>query len=223
MIYDNGVDSFNQMLVFGTDEGLRHLASSTTWFLDGTFNVAPSLFTQLYVIRAPLGDSSVTCVYGFLINKNQSTYEEFLSAIQDRCDTLGFQADPTTVTMDFELAPMKAVTSIFGPQVKIHGCFYHLTQSTWRKVQSLGLVTRYREEEDVKHFCGMLDGLAFLPLDDVLEGLAYLRDNTPEGLESLIDYFEVLRGVGNCVRWKLLLMCFTHRHCSCDRSTSSLL
>lgn len=142
------------------------------------------------VIRAPLGDSSVTCVYGFLINKNQSTYEEFLSAIQDRCDTLGFQADPTTVTMDFELAPMKAVTSIFGPQVKIHGCFYHLTQSTWRKVQSLGLVTRYREEEDVKHFCGMRDGLAFLPLDDVLEGLAYLRDNTPEGLESLIDYFD---------------------------------
>jgi len=36
----------------------------------------------------------------------------------------------------------------------------------------------------------MLDGLAFLPLDDVLEGLAYLRDNTPEGLESLIDYFD---------------------------------
>ena len=46
MIYDNGVDSSNRMLVFGTDEGLRHLASSTTWFLDGTFNVAPSLFTQ---------------------------------------------------------------------------------------------------------------------------------------------------------------------------------
>ena len=47
MIYDNGVDSSNRMLVFGTDEGLHHLASSTTWLLDGTFNVAPSLFTQL--------------------------------------------------------------------------------------------------------------------------------------------------------------------------------
>ena len=34
---------------------------------------------------------------------------------------------------------------------------------------------------DVKHFCGLLDGLAFLPLGDVLEGLAYLRDNTPKG------------------------------------------
>ena len=27
--------------------------------------------------------------------------------------------------------------------VHIHGCFYHLTQSTWRKDQSLGLVQRH--------------------------------------------------------------------------------
>ncbi|KAK2164060.1 hypothetical protein LSH36_69g02015 [Paralvinella palmiformis] len=44
----------------------------------------------------------LTCVYEFLINKNQSPYEEFLSAIQHRCDTLRFQADPISVTMDFE-------------------------------------------------------------------------------------------------------------------------
>ena len=35
--YDNGVDSSNQMLVFGTDEGLHHLVNSTTWFLDVGF------------------------------------------------------------------------------------------------------------------------------------------------------------------------------------------
>ena len=84
LVYDNGVDSSNWMLVFGTDDGLCHLASSTTWFLDGTFKIAPSLFTQLCVIRAPLGDASITCVYRFLINKDLSTYEEFLSAVHDR-------------------------------------------------------------------------------------------------------------------------------------------
>ena len=52
--------------------------------------------------------------------------------------------------MDFEVIPTKAVTSIFGPHVKIHGCFYRLTQSSCRTVQSPGLVIRYREEEDVK-------------------------------------------------------------------------
>ncbi|XP_041369007.1 uncharacterized protein LOC121383200 [Gigantopelta aegis] len=190
LIYDNGVDSSDRMLVFGTDDGLRHLASSESWFMDGTFTVAPLLFTQLYVIRVPLGESAVTCVYAFLPNKHQSTYEELFISIQDRCSELGFQADPVTVTLDFEQAVMNAVITTFGPQVNVHGCFYHLTQSTWRKIQSLGLVQRYREEKDVKLFCGMLDGLAFLPVNDVPEGMTYLRDNTPDGLEPLLVYFD---------------------------------
>ena len=81
--------------------------------------------------------------------------------------------------MDFEQAVINAMQSSFGPHVNIHGCFYHLAQSTWRKIQSLGLVQRYREEDDVKLFCGMMDGLAFLPEDDVPDGMAYLRDNIP--------------------------------------------
>ena len=68
LIHDSGVDSSNRMLVFATDNALRHLASSDSWYMDGTFNVAPLLFTQLYVIRVPLGESAVTCVYAFLPN-----------------------------------------------------------------------------------------------------------------------------------------------------------
>ena len=59
-----------------------------------------------------------------------------------------------------------------------------------KSIQSLGLVQHYREEEDVKLFCGMLDGLAFLQEDDVPEGMAYLRENIPDGLESLQQYFD---------------------------------
>ena len=52
--------------MFGTDLGLRHLASSDSWYMDGTFDVASPLFTQLYVVRVPLGESTVTSVYAFL-------------------------------------------------------------------------------------------------------------------------------------------------------------
>ena len=128
--------------------------------MDGTFNVAPLLFTQLYVIRVPLGESAVTYRYAFLPNKYQSTYEELFTAIQDRSTELSFQADPTTITLDFEQAVINVVMSSFGTQVNVHGCFYHLTQATWRKIQTLCLVQRYREEK-VKLFCDMLDGLAF--------------------------------------------------------------
>ena len=36
----------------------------------------------------------------------------------------------------------------------------------------------------------MLDGLAFLPLERVIEGLHHLRNITPDGLEELINYFD---------------------------------
>ena len=83
LIYGSGVGSSDRMLVFGTELGLRRLASSDSWFMDGTFNVAPFLFTQMYVICVPLGELAVTCVYAFLPNKHQSTYEELFTTIQD--------------------------------------------------------------------------------------------------------------------------------------------
>ena len=42
-------------------------------------------------------------------------------------------------------------------------------------MQELGKVHRYKTEEEFQHFCGMLDGLAFLPVDDVVDGFEYIR------------------------------------------------
>ena len=43
-------------------------------------------------------------------------------------------------------------------------------------------------DEDVKLFCGMTDGLTFLPENGVPDGMAYVDDNIPNGLESLLQY-----------------------------------
>ena len=61
--------------------------------MDGIFNVAPLLFTQLYMIHVQLGKSAVNFGYAFLPKKYQSTHEELFTAIQDRCTELDFQAD----------------------------------------------------------------------------------------------------------------------------------
>jgi len=61
------------------------------------------------------------------------------------------------------------------------------------QVQELGLAPVYRQREDVRHFCGMLDGLAFLPLADLQDGLAYLRQHIPQDVDELpqlIAYFD---------------------------------
>lgn len=93
----------DRVIVFGTDDGLRHLGKSRRWFMDGTFGMAPGIFSQVYVIRAELGESAVTCVYALLAGKSQSTYETMFRGVVTRCGQLGFDLDPVTIVADFEL------------------------------------------------------------------------------------------------------------------------
>ena len=74
--------------------------------------------------------------------------------------------------------------------VNIQACFYHLTQSTWRRIQELGLTTLYKEDDDVKLFCGMLDALAFLQVERVRDGMRHLKTVIPDGVYDLVEYFD---------------------------------
>ena len=104
--------------------------------MDGNFRVAPDEFTQLYVIRCPNGDSTVTCVYALLQDKTRQTYEDVFNAIVDRCAVLQLQPPaPTNVHCDFEAAVHQAVRVVF-PAATINGCFYHLTQVNKRNLLS---------------------------------------------------------------------------------------
>ena len=49
-------------------------------------------------------------------------------------------------------------------------------QSMWQKIHDLGLQDLYKEDEEFKHFCGMIDALAFLPVE-VAEGMQYIQGN----------------------------------------------
>ena len=115
-----------------------------------------------------------------------------LRALLQATDDVGATADPSTVVCDFEAAAMNAVGTVFGEHVSVQGCFYHLCQSTWRKVQELGLAQEYMSRDDVKLFLGMLDGLAFLPVADVAAGMQYLTAHIPdcEGMTDLLTYFD---------------------------------
>ena len=81
----------------------------------------------------------MTTVACMCTGKSQALYERMLQAVLDACDGINISADPRSVTTDFELAAMNAVRSKLGTSVAVRGCFFHLCQSTYRKVQSLGL------------------------------------------------------------------------------------
>jgi MULE transposase domain len=142
--------------------------------------------TPLYVGNASTERMGV--VYAFLSGKSQQLYELALNGIVAKCNELGLDIEADEVITDFEQSVFNAVRQVL--EVRCRGCFYHLTQSTWRKIQVLGLTIRYREDEEVQHFCAMLDGLAFLPEHQVTTGMEFLRTRIPDGLEELVDYFD---------------------------------
>ncbi|XP_064467759.1 uncharacterized protein LOC135378611 [Ornithodoros turicata] len=146
--------------------------------MDGTFDV----------ILVPLGEAAVPVVYALMEKKTQACYEELLRAVTSKCASLGVTPDPEIVVTDFEKASMNAVKEVIGSEVKTQGCFFHMTQSTWRKV--LGLSGRYREDEGFRVFVGMLDGLAFLPVEEVGDGLCFLKTVQPVDADELVRYFE---------------------------------
>jgi len=64
--FDNGSQATERVIIFATDENLRRLATSDTWFMDGTFDVSPHLFAQVYVIHGEIGFTYYPLVYALL-------------------------------------------------------------------------------------------------------------------------------------------------------------
>lgn len=60
-------------------------------------------------------------------------------------------------------------------------CSVFLVQSTWRKIQELGLTNLYKTNEDFKLFCGMLNGLAFVEVRELTGAMDFLRNIAPAG------------------------------------------
>jgi hypothetical protein len=87
------------MLVFHSPDNLEILANAQTFFMDGTFYVAPHPCKQLYTIRVPFKDVAVTAVYAFLPNKCQDTYRELFQSIVDNYHASNLQFNVQTLKM----------------------------------------------------------------------------------------------------------------------------
>ena len=146
--------------------------------MEGTFSSALSIFQQLYMNLIPLGEDP---------NKTQSVLWQTVQTdgqVYWACVSIGSD----NIHYWLRTANHQRSREYHRRRRPNKGSFWHLIQSTWRKVQHLGLVTSHRSEE-VRLFCGMLDGLVLLLIFDVAEGLQYLKWHTSENFDPLVDYF----------------------------------
>jgi len=105
------------------------------------------------------------------------------------------------------------------PHANIMGCYFHFTQSLWRKVQSMGLVRSYRESSELRLTIRRCAALAFMKPEDMDEGWLYIHENAPgnPNLTQFLDYF-VDQWMENPVLPPNIWSCYGRRH----RTTNSV-
>ena len=131
-------------MIFETKENLEFLSMSRIWLADGTFKTVPTLFWQLYTIHCLIGGPNafenghlLSCTYALLSNKSTTTYTQMWTIILESCPN----SQPQYLFVDFKQAAINSFNSI-----QLKRCFFHLWQSVFRKLESLGLQSEYHTD-----------------------------------------------------------------------------
>jgi len=132
------------IVVFMTNQNARALAQCENVFIDGTFRTAPYPFVQMVTIHGFYREIVIPMCFCLLSDKTIAQYRQVLSHVAAKVRANSRRPwRPTNVICDFEIAMITSLQTEL-PHTRIRGCYFHFTQSLWRKVAALGLVTQYR-------------------------------------------------------------------------------
>ena len=96
------------LIIFTTDSNLSVLKSCKHWFADGTFKVCPEDFYQMFTLHGLFKSQIIPLVYGLLIGKKTSDYDQFFKLVMDQGDF-----NPESVLTDFESGTIKSIKGLF--------------------------------------------------------------------------------------------------------------
>ena len=172
------------MIVFSTPKFFSIPKESKLWYADGTFKVVPELFHQLYTIYGEKDGVVYPCIYALFTGKSESIYNRLLSKLLEIEPALNH----IHIMVDFENAAINAFEENFV--AIISGCFFHLSQSIFRKIQSEGLIAQYQTDSEFFLKLKMLPRLAFVPERDFVKSFNILMIEFPQSAINVVKYFE---------------------------------
>ena len=140
------------------------MSRSNLWLMDGTFKTAPLITSQLYVIHYDMNGHVLPGVFALMTAKTQESYTLLFEVLQEGLPAAR-RAGPAQFSTDFELASVTAFKIVYTNTTEGF-CFFHFSQSLWRKVQESGAAAAYLREEENElraHFHAII-ALAFQAL-----------------------------------------------------------
>lgn len=98
---------------------------------------------------------------------------------------------PKHLYCDFEQAIFNSFSSIF-PDIRIHGCYFHYTQSLYRKIQNIGLENLYKSGHSFRYFSKGLMILPLIPLECLDASFSVLYSRLERGdqkIDEFVNYY----------------------------------
>lgn len=186
VFFDSGPEDKDRMIVLATEENINYLNNSNIWCVDGTFEISPTLFKQLFTINVIESGRNIPLLYAFLSDKEQETYSRLFEILSKRLNS-----SPAYILCDFEKAILNSLQHYF-PSSTISGCWFHLASNLYKHLQSNGLVQQYRSRTDstLRTCYKYLKFLAFVPAHDVIETFEMIKSMSPSNFKPILDYFE---------------------------------
>ncbi|CAF3352292.1 unnamed protein product [Rotaria socialis] len=205
---DSLLDRRKRMLLFGSVTQLEILFDSSTILMDGTFSTTPPFFDQVFTIHALKYETSnrtllclsksllyflcFPCIFGVLPDRKRTTYQHLFKILKGLAVSMNRTFKPARVMSDYEASIITAVVNEFSQAIH-SGCSFHFTQAIYRRIQSLGLITSYSQDSDIRICCRKLMALALLPIDQIETSFYNLRTKSSaavkQELHQLFLYF----------------------------------
>ncbi|XP_015120521.1 uncharacterized protein LOC107043501 [Diachasma alloeum] len=161
--------------------------------MDGTFDVVPNMFLQLYSIHAPVDpperSRTLPLVYTLMSSKSKECYDAFFGGLIEYAEANDIDLSQNHIITVLELAPIIVPDSHF-PEARNGACLFHLRQCVYRKLQSNKLVKDYGTNENFSIAIRQITSLAFLTATEIPPAWDELKEEIPEKAKPIVDWFD---------------------------------
>ena len=123
-------------------------------------------------------------------DKSEETYQRFWDALNGI-----FHFKPESLRLDFEIANSNAASKVYGEDLQIWYCLFHLAKNCKSKICEKHM-QRYQDpkEKEFATRCRMFPALAFIPIEEVIEVfeelVKYDKENGNLLPPEYVTYFE---------------------------------
>ncbi|CAF1120097.1 unnamed protein product [Brachionus calyciflorus] len=103
----------NDKYKYTKSDNIRLLNSEIIWFIEGSFEVSPQPFKQLFSVNVNKINRNLPCVYGLLSNKQEETYDKYFNLLSSY-----LTKRPNYILCDYEIALIKSLKSSCPSAIK---------------------------------------------------------------------------------------------------------